>query len=92
LAVQRAAYAAAERRGDAFEQAVSLGYLGIVHHGLGEGDAARVCAERAGALAERDGRTWTRGFAAYAQAAVAGRDGEAQTLRARLAALPADRR
>jgi DNA-binding SARP family transcriptional activator/tetratricopeptide (TPR) repeat protein len=92
LAVQTAALAAAERRGDAFEQAVSSGYLGIAHHALGDTTAARSFAERAAAFAERDGRTWTRGFAAYAQAAAAGRDREAQTLRARLASLPVDHR
>ncbi|MFG3341402.1 BTAD domain-containing putative transcriptional regulator [Glycomyces sp. NPDC048151] len=88
LAVQTAALAAAERRGEAFEQAVSSGYLGIAHHGLGDAEAARSCAERAAVFAERDGRTWTRGFATYAQAAAAGRDREAATLRVRLASLP----
>jgi DNA-binding SARP family transcriptional activator len=90
LEVQTAAHAAAQRRGDAFEQAISLGYLGIAHHGLGDAVAARSCADRAAAFAERDGRTWTRGFAAYAQAAAAGRDREALTLRTRLASLPID--
>jgi len=92
LAVQTAALAAAERRGDPFEQAVSLGYLGIAHHALGDTATARSCVERAAAFAERDGRTWTRGFAAYARAVAAGRDREAQTLRTRLASLPIDHR
>ncbi|MDA1359858.1 BTAD domain-containing putative transcriptional regulator [Glycomyces luteolus] len=92
LSVQTAALAAAERRGDAFEQAVSLGYLGLAHHGLGDAAAARACGDRAAAFAERDGRTWTRGFTAYARAAAAGRDREAQTLRARLASLPIENR
>jgi DNA-binding SARP family transcriptional activator len=92
LAVQTAALAAAERRGDAFEQALSLGYTAIAHHGLGDTAASRASADRASSFAERDGRTWTRGFTAYAQAAAAGRDREAQTLRARLAALPVDNR
>ncbi|MCD0446713.1 hypothetical protein LO763_24140 [Glycomyces sp. A-F 0318] len=68
LEVQRAALAAAERRGGAFERAVSLGYLSIAYGELGERDRARECAERSAALAERDGGTWVRGFAAYARA------------------------
>ncbi|SDD67800.1 AfsR/SARP family transcriptional regulator [Glycomyces harbinensis] len=68
LAVQRSALAAAERRGGAFERAVSLGYLGFAHAELGDADRARECAERAAALAERDGGTWARGFAAYTRA------------------------
>jgi DNA-binding SARP family transcriptional activator len=92
LAVQTAALAAAERRGDAFEQAVSLGYLAIAHHGRGDTAAALDCAERSAACAEHDGRTWARGFADYARAVACGRDREARTLRARLASLPVDPR
>ncbi|MDA1365776.1 AfsR/SARP family transcriptional regulator [Glycomyces algeriensis] len=92
LAVQTPALAAAQRRGDAFEQAVSLGYLGIAQHALGDADAARASVEGAARFAERDGRTWTRGFATYAAAAASGREREAQTLRTRLAALPVDHR
>src|SRR5690606_16382541 len=47
---------------------------------LGDGDGAREHAERAGALAERDGGPWVRGFAACVRArwaAEAGRDREA---------------
>ncbi|WP_035737948.1 AfsR/SARP family transcriptional regulator [Glycomyces arizonensis] len=80
LEVQGAALAAAERRGDALERAVSLGYLAIALLELGESGAARERVEQAGAFAERDGGPWARGFAAYARArwaGGAGRDREA---------------
>ncbi|RRR96076.1 AfsR/SARP family transcriptional regulator [Glycomyces terrestris] len=68
LEAQTLALAAAERRGQALEQLICLGYLAIGHAAQGDEGPARDCAERAGALAARVGGPWAAAFAAYLRA------------------------
>jgi DNA-binding SARP family transcriptional activator len=76
LEAQTLALAAAERRGGVREQLVCLGYLAIEHEKLGDLDAARACADRASALAGREGGAWAAALDSYLRARLCRDDGD----------------